>query len=757
MKPQVKSKKSVQSSGITETVKFGIKSSGLHHVLGILRDQLYSDKVGAVIREYSCNAYDAQVEAGCAERPIEVSLPTQLKLEFKVRDFGSALNEDDIQNVYAFYGESTKRNSNDVTGMLGIGSKSAFAYGDNFVINSYIDGTKHIYNAFIDPSQVGQISKIGTQKTTQENGIEIVVPVKYEDVDEFWNKSKDLFKWFKVRPELKNATHDYKDYDTMFEGDGWRYLNNPDANRYYSGDAIIVMGNIGYPLDSDKLNMSQSERDEGLGQFISDSLVLDMAIGDVEIAASRENLQYTEYTRKNIIKKLREVKDEMTATIEKQFDESKTMFAAKQLWGSVFDTTSRLYSLRNVLKDKLEWNGENIGDNTINCLDKLNEYGKEQKIELSTFKKGYRSSKFKIDNDESYINCYKNTVVIENDLGHRRGVMGRVLNLLENENKKVYLIDFLDGRPTSKFKSNTQARKLLKERGLDCKMLKLSELEKRPLHEFGYAQNRGGGTAGSQKSSKHSTKEFVLNKEKLKKRGWSDAKSSVWDTAEIDIDNDSGIYVELDHFYIKANANEVNFCSSGQIEPNKLGRFLEDMEKVTGVSVPKVFGFKINSKSLGKVKDSDNWTNLWDWAKNTLKEQVEAQKLVQQYVDRKEATAACGEYRWLKSEIREDDAFIASLVKGEMKTLLENIRDMRYDAISVKLDGIRSLGEELGVELDFKGAKPTIMVTEDAEDCNRRYGMLKHMEFGWRWRMDECRADLINYVNIVDVCNSSDV
>ena len=440
MKPQIKSNKSVQSNGITDTVKFGIKSSGLHHVLGILRDQLYSDKVGAVIREYSCNAYDAQVEAGCADRPIEVTLPTQLKLEFKVRDFGPALNEDDIQNVYAFYGESTKRNSNDVTGMLGIGSKSAFAYGDNFVINSYIDGIKHVYNAFIDPSQVGQISKLGEEATEEENGIEIVVPVRFEDVDEFWNKSKNLFKWFKVRPELKNGEHDYKDYDVMFEGNGRSYLNNPDANRYYTGDAIIVMGNIGYPLDRKKLNMSQAEEDEGLGQFISDSLVLDMAIGDVEIAASRENLQYTDYTRKNIISKLRLVKEEMTATIEKEFDGAKTMFAAKQLWGSVFDTTSRLYTLRNVLKDKLEWNGEVIDGNDIS-VHKLNVYGEPEKVELHGFKKGYRSSKFKIDT-ENFISCYKNTVVIENDLGHRRGVMGRVLNLLENENKKVYLINF---------------------------------------------------------------------------------------------------------------------------------------------------------------------------------------------------------------------------------------------------------------------------------------------------------------------------
>ena len=82
---------------------------------------------------------------------------------------------------------------------------------------------------------------------------------------------------------------------------------------------------------------------------------------------------------------------------------------------------------------------------------------------------------------------------------------------------------------------------------------------------------------------------------------------------------------------------------------------------------------------------------------------------------------------------------------------------MRHDSIADKLDGIRTLGDELGVELDFTGTEPTVMVTEDAEDCNRRYGMLKHMEFSWRWRMDECRDDLVNYVNIVDVCNSSDV
>ena len=751
MKPQTKSKKSVQSNGITETVKFGIKASGLHHVLGILRDQLYSDKVGAVIREYACNAYDAHVEAGCAQRPIEVVLPTQLKLEFKVRDFGPALNEDDIQNVYAFYGESTKRNSNDVTGMLGIGSKSAFAYGDNFVINSYIDGTKHIYNAFIDPSQVGQISKIGTQKTKEENGIEIVVPVNLDDVSEFSEKSEKLFKWFKVRPEIKNATHDYNDHETLFEGDGWRWLNDPDASRYYAGNATIVMGNIGYPLDSGKLNLTQDEADEGLSQFVSDALVLDMKIGDVEIAASRENLQYTEYTRKSIIRKLRLVKKEMVTTVEKQFDEAKTMFAAKQLWGTVFDTTSRLYNLRNVLKKSLEWNGKSIGDNYIDCGSDLNVYNQPDKIELYRFNKSYRSSRFKPESHHS-INCSKDTVIIENDLGHRRGLMGRVLNLLENENKKVYVVHFLEERLNGK----KIARKTLHKRGLDCEMLKLSELEKRPLHEFGYANNRGGGTAGSQKSSKHSTKEFILDKKKLKNRGYSEAKSTVWESIDVDVDTDTGIYVELDRFFIKANGTAIG-DSDSTCEPSNLARFIDDFEKAIGVSVPRVYGFKAKSKSLPKAQESKGWTNLWDWAKKTLREQVKAQNLVQQYVDRKEAAKVCSDYRWLKSDIRDDDAFITGLVEGKMKTFLENIREMLNDAIAGKLDGITHLSNSLSVNLDFKAAKPKVLLTEDAEDCDSRYSMLKHMEFGWRWKMSECRDDLINYVNIVDVCNSSDV
>ena len=135
--------RNLASSGIKNTVSFGIKEGGFAHIFNVLRNQLYSDKYKAVLREYAVNGVDAHIEAGCPDRPIEFTLPTALSPNLKIRDFGVALTQQEVNEIYAFYGESTKRNTNSQTGMLGIGSKSAFAYGDNFVINSFVDGKKH--------------------------------------------------------------------------------------------------------------------------------------------------------------------------------------------------------------------------------------------------------------------------------------------------------------------------------------------------------------------------------------------------------------------------------------------------------------------------------------------------------------------------------------------------------------------------------------------------------------------------------------
>ena len=91
--------RTVKSQGIQNTVSFGIKESGIAHIFNVLRNQLYTDKVTAIQREYATNAADAHVEAGCADRPIEITLPSRFNLQFKVRDFGLSLSDNEIQDV----------------------------------------------------------------------------------------------------------------------------------------------------------------------------------------------------------------------------------------------------------------------------------------------------------------------------------------------------------------------------------------------------------------------------------------------------------------------------------------------------------------------------------------------------------------------------------------------------------------------------------------------------------------------------------
>ena len=58
----------------------------------------------AVLREHATNAVDAHVEADIEDCPIEVTLPNPMSLELKIRDFGPALTDKEIQDIYAFYG-----------------------------------------------------------------------------------------------------------------------------------------------------------------------------------------------------------------------------------------------------------------------------------------------------------------------------------------------------------------------------------------------------------------------------------------------------------------------------------------------------------------------------------------------------------------------------------------------------------------------------------------------------------------------------
>tara|TARA_R100000808_G_scaffold5757_1_gene17346 strand:+ start:4561 stop:6807 length:2247 start_codon:yes stop_codon:yes gene_type:complete len=744
MKPTQANPNKLKTSGVTNSVSFGIKSTGIAHIFNVLRNQLYSDKVRAVIREYSTNAMDAHIEAGKPDEPIEVTFPNTLSPFFKVRDFGLALTDDDIADIYAFYGESTKRNTNEQTGMLGIGSKSAFAYGDNFVINSYVKGKKHVYNAFIDPSQVGQISKLHAEDTEEPDGIEIVIPVNLEDVSEFAETGKDLFQWFKIKPVIKGVMEFEYDKNTpLFSGESWDWVDDPSDRRYgYSQrETMAVMGNIAYPVTYSDLQLTTEDADAGLSDLLTGSLVMRFNIGDLEISASREKLQMTDFTRKNLKDKLRLVSKELGEVVAKDFKSCKTLFDAKCLHGQVFDYSTGLYGLRQVLAPMMLWKGKALDGDSFSCVDD------DSGVRLFKLVKPNRGHRLRLE-QQYRIDCRKNVVVVENDGGNgNRGVLGKLLPLAIDQNKTVYLIEF----------SNAKKRKAwMKQTGFDGAMPLLTDLPKKAISHY-----YGGSTTNQRTGKTITAKTFVLDYDKT---GWQDKESDRWKPTDVDFENDSGVYVILDRYKIVDNrdiaaAKDWNGNPS-IIEPRKVITNVRDLVKILDIDKPLIYGIK--KAQASKVENNPNWVNWFDYLADVIVKAGEEQGLEQSLAD-KNALAL-----WRKGEFYRDNLFkLADHVEiqdGDFATIHQHIREMQKSAKkSESFDELQNiLSSYQGKSTMLTECSPQWDLASYASALNAKYPMLMLID-AWDFRRDlrdesgPAWQPCIDYINLIDVSSTKSV
>ena len=179
-------------SGVSAVSSFSIKASA--KAFDILSSGLYANKIRAIVRELSCNAYDSHVAAGKGSVPFEVHLPNQYETYFSVKDFGVGLSHEDVVNIYTKYFESTKTDSNDYVGALGLGSKSPFSYTDNFSIIAVKDGICGIYSAFVNDEGVPSVALLSTSRTTEPNGVEVkLTVVNRDDMYKFQNEAVEIF------------------------------------------------------------------------------------------------------------------------------------------------------------------------------------------------------------------------------------------------------------------------------------------------------------------------------------------------------------------------------------------------------------------------------------------------------------------------------------------------------------------------------------------------------------------------------------
>jgi hypothetical protein len=283
-------------SNVGQIGEFRIRNSA--KAFNILSSGLYANKVRAIVRELSCNAVDSHVAAGKQGTPFDVHLPNSLEPWFSIRDYGTGLSADQVTNIYTTYFESTKTESNEFIGALGLGSKSPFSYTDNFTVTAIKNGVKGVYTAFINDAGVPSIAKMMEEQTTDPAGVEVRFAVEQRyDFDKFRQEARYVYEYFKLRPVISgNADFKFKDpeYKETDIIPGVHYTTDSGRGSY------AIMGNIKYPIEVPNADKALG----GLHSLLSCGLVMEFNIGELDFQASREGLSYIPQTIDAIKNKL---------------------------------------------------------------------------------------------------------------------------------------------------------------------------------------------------------------------------------------------------------------------------------------------------------------------------------------------------------------------------------------------------------------------------------------------------------------------
>lgn len=301
MKPNTKDR-AFEAQGVMDQGAFGISHADSAHIMTILRDTLYSDKELAVEREYAANAWDANRSAGRGHVPIVVHLPTEQEPFFSVTDNGPGISHEDIFRVFTQYGASTKRGDDVSVGMLGIGSKSGFAYSESFTVTSCHEGMKRVYVAALDETNEGRMNLLHEEPIACGSGITVEIAVKPEDIRVFRDRATKLFVHFDPLPVF-NIPMSFKVPEKRVILEHGYLFAHSEVEDYDEHGWRAVMGCVPY-----KVNLTHVP---GIGDYATKiSGVLKFDIGEVDINASREELKYSKRTIEAIRTKMDALVDE---------------------------------------------------------------------------------------------------------------------------------------------------------------------------------------------------------------------------------------------------------------------------------------------------------------------------------------------------------------------------------------------------------------------------------------------------------------
>jgi hypothetical protein len=279
-------------------------------IVDMFADKVYSHKERAVIRELACNAHDSHVMAGTTDIPFDVHLPTLLEPFFSIRDYGTGLDDNDVRNIFAGIGISTKRDSNEVIGCFGIGSLPPYSMADSFTVRSYKDGICRTYSCYRDGVRNPVVALLTESETNKANGLEVSLSVKGR-IHQFEAEAENVFRfWQGTVPNINNpnvlaACKQHRDL-YIFQSDDFGLTGG-------YGDMYAVMGNISYRVPYELCDIH-------VGGYLK------FELGELDFDTARENLSMTDRVRAAVKAKFELVRAQLHDLVTQKIEAEPTPF-----------------------------------------------------------------------------------------------------------------------------------------------------------------------------------------------------------------------------------------------------------------------------------------------------------------------------------------------------------------------------------------------------------------------------------------------
>jgi hypothetical protein len=576
---------SVKIDGDVSVNEFGFIFNG--KMVKLLSDNLYNDKIAAIVRELSTNAYDSHVEAGTQDKAFDVHLPTYDEPYFYVRDYGTGMSPERVDTIYRFYGASDRTDSNEFTGGMGLGSKVPFCYNtQTFTVDSWYDGVHTCYSCFIGENGKPNIATMSRGESDEPDGVMIKLQVRSNDCSNFKYAAENIYSVFPVVPKFIGAQRisvNKPQYVLSANDNSWKLRKN-------DGDSCrVIMGNVAYPVQINDANITASQR-----AVINSCFDLFVEVGSVSVDIGREGLSYDNRTRTRIGNMLNKVVSDYNQRIKEEIDKCKNLWEARRTFAELYNKAE----IRVMDGSKITYNGEPLfsrsGYHTVNLDDhvsvKKDNAGNiiSQPIaKITSISIGWRSSKYDKNDRINTISAVSNVKFFENDL--TIGSFVRAADIARKESCSVLLFKFNDDA----------ARKTIVDAvGCDESYFpKISTIPSPTVRESGGPRGSCGRVVSFDQSisDRHNTV------------------SDFWDAEQnIDFEEDGGLYVEFNRFQFRNN--------SGLLQsPNSLAHLLK-LAKQSDIAIPKIYGIK--TADIHRVKNQPQWVSLFDFLSKEIAKEL---------------------------------------------------------------------------------------------------------------------------------------